>query len=62
MIRFRRDLLNKLTTENWKVTAIADYSDLDVDLIRSWGMTPVSLKVDGSGTNPLRVRPESLIA
>jgi glycosyltransferase involved in cell wall biosynthesis len=54
MVRFRSGLLARLVEEGWQVVAVADFRDEDAERVRSWGAEPVSLPVEGSGTNPAK--------
>jgi glycosyltransferase involved in cell wall biosynthesis len=54
LVRYRGELISALLERNWQVSAIADFSDEQMDGLRRLGARPIALNIDAAGLNPLR--------
>ena len=52
MVRYRGELIRGLLERGWRVTAIAAFSDQDVDHLHRLGVDPIRLEVEGAGQSP----------
>ena len=53
MVRYRGELLRGLLERDWRVSAIADFSEQDTAGLRRLGVDPIWLQVEGAGQSPV---------
>jgi glycosyltransferase involved in cell wall biosynthesis len=54
MVRYRGELIAGLVERGWRVSAVADFRQGDLDHLRRLGVAPVELRVEAASQNPLK--------